>query len=86
MCFNENNFINNIIKNCDTTNIDDINNNFDKNFDEIISINNIDNIFDIYCQNDEDIEDAKLRYGKKYKELKLNLILYNILLRYLRII
>ena len=56
------------------------------NAEKQINKNNLDFIFDIYCNNEEDIADAKIRYGDNYKEIKLNLILYNILLNYLKII
>ncbi len=86
MFFDENIFINNIIKNCSNINdINDINNSYDINFNNLILENDIDLLFNIYCTDKNDIEDAKIRYGNNYKELKINLILYNNLLRYLRI-
>lgn len=87
MYFSEKLFLNTIIKNCN--NIDDINEInlvYDKTFNNIINKNNLNFIFGIYCNNEEEIIDAKIRYGDNYKEIKLNLILYNALLNYLRII
>ncbi len=87
MSFNERTFLINIIQNCKNTNdFNELNSNFDKIFNETITKNNIDIVFDIYCKNNNDIEDFKLRYGENYKEIKLNLILYNILLSYLKIV
>lgn len=87
MSFNERTFLINIIQNCKNTNdFNELNSNFDTIFNETITKNNIDIVFDIYCKNNDDIEDAKLRYGNNYKEIKLNLILYNILLSYLNIV
>jgi hypothetical protein len=87
MYFSENNFIYSIINKCnDINDINEININYDKTFNNIINKNNLDCIFDIYCNNDEQITDAKIRYGDNYKEIKLNLILYNRLLKYLKII
>lgn len=87
MSYDEKLFLNTIITQCKNTNdFNELNINFDKIFNETITKNNIDNIFDIYCKNNDDIEDAKSRYGNNYKEIKLNLILYNILLKYLRIV
>lgn len=87
MSFNERTFLINIIQNCKNTNdFNELNSNFDTIFNEMITKNNIDIVFDIYCKNNNDIEDAKLRYGNNYKEIKLNLILYNILLSYLKIV
>jgi hypothetical protein len=87
MSFNERTFLINIIQNCKNTNdFNELNSNFDTIFNETITKNNIDIVFDIYCKNNDDIEDAKLRYGNNYKEIKLNLILYNILLSYLKIV
>ena len=87
MYFDEIKFINNIIKNCNNINdINELNKNFDNTFNNLILKYNIDMIFNIYCFDINDIEDAKIRYGINYKEIKLNLILYNNLLRYLRII
>lgn len=87
MYFNEKIFMTTIINKCN--NLDDIyevNINYDKTFNNLINKNNLDFIFNIYCNNNDEIEDAKIRYGDNYKELKLNLILYNNLLNYLRII
>jgi hypothetical protein len=87
MYFSEKIFINRIIKQCN--NLDDMNEInliYDETFNNIINKNNLDFIFDIYCNNKDDITDAKIRYGDNYKEIKLNLILYNLLLKYLKII
>jgi predicted transcriptional regulator len=87
MSFDEKAFLNTIIQNCkNIKDINELNINFDKIFNETITKANIDIVFDIYNKNNDDIEDAKMRYGKNYKEIKLNLILYNILLIYLRIV
>jgi predicted transcriptional regulator len=87
MSFDEKVFLNTIIQNCkNIKDINELNINFDKIFNETITKANIDIVFDIYNKNNDDIEDAKMRYGKNYKEIKLNLILYNILLKYLRIV
>jgi hypothetical protein len=87
MYFSEKIFITTIIKHCnDIDDLDEINIIYDETFNNIINKNNIDFIFGIYCNNDEEITDAKIRYGNNYKEIKLNLILYNLLLKYLRII
>ena len=87
MSFDEKAFLNTIIQNCkNIKDINELNINFDKIFNETITKANIDIVFDIYNKNNDDIEDAKMRYGKNYKEIKLNLILYNILLKYLRIV
>jgi len=85
--FDEKTFLNTIINNCkNIKDLNELNNSFDKIFDETITKTNIDFVFDIYNKNNDDIEDAKVRYGKNYKEIKLNLILYNVLLTYLRIV
>jgi hypothetical protein len=85
--FDEKLFLNTIIKNCKNSgDVNELNTSFDTIFNDTITKNNIDIVFDIYCKNNNDIEDAKIRYGKNYKEIKLNLILYNNLLQYLRMI
>ena len=87
MYFNEKIFITTIIKKCnDLDDINEVNINYDKTFNNLINKNNLDFIFNIYCNDNDEIEDAKIRYGDNYKEIKLNLILYNNLLNYLRII
>jgi hypothetical protein len=87
MYFSETIFITTIIKQCnDIDDLDEVNIKYDETFNNIINKNNLDFIFDIYCNNEEDIADAKIRYGDNYKEIKLNLILYNLLLNYLKII
>jgi len=87
MYFNEKIFMTTIIKKCnDLDDINEVNINYDKTFNNLINKNNLDFIFNIYCNDNDEIEDAKIRYGDNYKEIKLNLILYNNLLNYLRII
>jgi hypothetical protein len=87
MYFNEKIFITTIINKCnDLDDINEVNINYDKTFNNLINKNNLDFIFNIYCNDNDEIEDAKIRYGDNYKEIKLNLILYNNLLNYLRII
>jgi hypothetical protein len=87
MYFSENTFITTIIKQCNNIDdLDEVNIRYDETFNNVINKNNLDFIFDIYCNNEEEITDAKIRYGDNYKEIKLNLILYNLLLNYLKIV
>jgi hypothetical protein len=87
MYFSENTFIKTIIKQCnDIDDLDEVNIKYDETFNNIINKNNIDFIFGIYCNDEDEITDAKIRYGDNYKEIKLNLILYNLLLNHLKII
>lgn len=77
--FDETKFVNDILNEYYANNYTNYSNIYDKYFNIVIETYDIEQLLINYCTTDE-IEDAKERYKSNYIEVKLNLILFNILL------